>query len=119
FKNDGQVPPTWMQTPSMEQALSTKGLIREIVAKQMQGINKSEIAAWFHVQLAVAIQQVALKHQCRRICCSGGVFQNGLLVDIAIKVFSTEALLYFNKDLSPNDENISIGQAFWHIAMKR
>ncbi len=119
FKNDLQFPPAWTQTQSVDRALSTGTLITAIVLKKMQGIHRSEIAAWFHVQLVVAIRQVALKHKCQKICCSGGVFQNGLLVDIAITILGAESLLYFNKDLSPNDENLSAGQAFWDNMVKR
>ncbi len=61
----------------------------------------------------MAIQKTAIKNNYQKICLSGGVFQNGLLVDIIVKILGEEYELYFNKDLSPNDENISFGQLIW------
>ncbi len=59
------------------------------------------------------MQLEASQHNCYKICFSGGVFQNGLLIDLVIKILGEKYELYFNKDLSPNDENISFGQLMW------
>ncbi len=98
----------------MENSLATKDLLRKIVKKIKEEKDKSEIAAWFHVQLVLTVQQMASKHGCTKLCFSGGVFQNGLLVDITIKVLGKKYSLHFNKKLSPNDENISFGQLLWY-----
>jgi hydrogenase maturation protein HypF len=87
--------------------------MNEIITKIKERKNKPEIAAWFHVQLVLIIQLEASQHNCYKICFSGGVFQNGLLIDLVIKILGEKYELYFNKNLSPNDENISFGQLMW------
>lgn len=114
FMNGLNIPSEWLKNDPQEDSLSTSNLFRNLVLKIRKGINKSEIAAWFHVKLVLSIQKKAMEHHCRKICCSGGVFQNGLLIDLMIKILGDEYQLYFNKNMSPNDENISFGQLIWH-----
>jgi hydrogenase maturation protein HypF len=114
FKTGLTIPPAWLEDDTLENALSTPSLIRKIVRKIKEGKNTSEIAAWFHVQLVLTVQKAALHHQCHKICFSGGVFQNELLIDLLIRILGKTNLLYFNKDLSSNDENISFGQLMRH-----
>ena len=119
FKNELNIPADWIENDAIENSLSTPSLTLEIVKKIRDGKDKSEIAAWFHVQLVLAVKKVtSFKNLTgledllglNKICFSGGVFQNGLLVDLLIKILGEKYQLYFNKDLSPNDENISFGQ---------
>lgn len=110
FKNELNIPVSWLEEDRTGKYLSTQSLMMKIVKKIKEGEDKSEIAAWFHVQLVLAIQLEASQHNCNKICFSGGVFQNGLLIDLVIKMLGEKYGLYFNKDLSPNDENISFGQ---------
>jgi hydrogenase maturation protein HypF len=49
-----------------------------------------------------------------KICCSGGVFQNALLVDWTRGEYDGKYQLYFHKNLSPNDENVSFGQMIYY-----
>ncbi len=109
------IPITWLNEETLENPLSVSSLMNEIAKKITDGKDKTEIAAWFHVQLVLAVQNVATLHRCYKICFSGGVFQNGLLIDLLIKMLGKKYQLYFNKDLSPNDENISFGQLTWFI----
>jgi hydrogenase maturation protein HypF len=113
FKNKLKIPPAWLENAQGENILSAQYLMKEIVTKIKEGKNKSELAAWFHVQLALSIKTIARQQQCNKICFSGGVFQNGLLVDLVNKLLSDKHELHFNKHLSPNDENISFGQIIW------
>lgn len=46
----------------------------------------------------------------KAIAMSGGVFQNGLLVDMVIEQLGQKYKLYFHNELSPNDECVSYGQ---------
>jgi len=114
FKNELDIPVAWLENNEMKNLLSTQYLMKTIVKKIKKGKEKSEIAAWFHVQIVLAIPSVASQHHCNKICFSGGVFQNGLLVDLIIKILSNKYELYFNKGLSPNDENISFGQLIYY-----
>lgn len=118
FENELNIPVDWLQNNALNNSLSTHSLIKEIVSRIIKGKEKSEIAAWFHVQLVVSIQNIASTYKCNKICFSGGGFQNGLLVDLLFKILSEKYHLYFNKDLSPNDENISFGQLIWFAIMK-
>jgi hydrogenase maturation protein HypF len=119
LKNQLDFPDAWLEDCTLENCLSTQFLIKEIVRKINQGKHKSEIAAWFHVQLVLAVRSIAALHHCRKICFSGGVFQNGLLIDLVITIVGKKYQLYFNKDMSPNDENISFGQLMWFTMMKK
>ena len=84
--------------------------IESIVADIIIGIRKEKIAAKFHLSLVEMIRHVAIKSNRRRLAFSGGVFQNGLLVDLIHEHLQNDFELYFHKQLSPNDENISFGQ---------
>ena len=65
-------------------------------------------------------EKIAKAKGCKKIAFSGGVFQNGLLVDLTIEHLSKNYDLFFHKELSPNDENISFGQLIYHeITNKR
>jgi len=82
----------------------------EIINDVLNNVNKGEIAAKFHNMLVAVIEEIANKACVNSIAFSGGVFQNGLLVDLIIEKLSSKFKLYFHKDLSPNDECISYGQ---------
>jgi hydrogenase maturation protein HypF len=50
----------------------------------------------------------------KEIIFSGGVFQNKILLDAIIKELKKEKkIFHLNENSSPNDESISIGQAYW------
>ncbi len=68
------------------------------------------IAARFHLTLAEVIRRAARAGGYRRIGFSGGVFQNTLLVDLLEWLLGQEYALFFHRELSPNDENVSFGQ---------
>ncbi|MEP0985101.1 carbamoyltransferase HypF [Ekhidna sp.] len=64
----------------------------------------------FHLTLVQLIETIATNGNYERIAFSGGVFQNGLLVDLITSQLSKDFQLYFHNELSPNDENIAYGQ---------
>ncbi|MHA4808486.1 carbamoyltransferase HypF [Flavitalea flava] len=88
----------------------TPVLIQEIVKDIIAGKDKKYIAARFHFSLAEFIGRMAVHKGVFRICFSGGVFQNALLVDWINHVHKKRYQLFFHKDFAPNDENISFGQ---------
>ncbi len=114
FQDELRIPPGWMAPETPDELLSPRALAKTILQKLAAGEESSQIAAWFHVQLVRAVRIVAIRQSCLTICFSGGVFQNGLLVDLLISLLGEEYQLYFNRDLSPNDENISFGQLMWY-----
>ena len=65
------------------------------------------------------IKSVAVKMKYKKIAFSGGVFQNSLLVELVNEGLG-DFKLYFHKELSPNDENISFGQlAHYHLQQRK
>ncbi|WP_229216718.1 carbamoyltransferase HypF [Dyadobacter sp. 3J3] len=81
-------------------------LISDVQAKK----ESSEIAAKFHYSLVKFIEYTAKKVGAKKLAFSGGVFQNAVLVDLVIINLTNNFELYFHKQLSANDENISFGQ---------
>ena len=101
--------------PSLEGRLATKYLMSHILADIKRKKPKDFIAAKFHYSLMKLIKQVADSLKIKKIAFSGGVFQNGLLVDLVDWYLSEDYDLYFHQQLSPNDENISFGQLVYHL----
>src|ERR1017187_7304867 len=84
--------------------------MQEIMLDIENGKSKNYIAAKFHYSLVCLIGIAATNVEVDKICFSGGVFQNALLTDWIQNEYSNKFDLYFHKDLSANDENISFGQ---------
>ena len=98
-----------------ENSIST-AFIADIINDLDKGVPKNEIALKFHYTLVEMIRLVANKRAIKKIAFSGGVFQNSLLVQL-IQAQLIDYQLFFHKELSPNDENISFGQlAHYHIS---
>ena len=93
-----------------DQAISLQPLLFCMLNDIGNGVKKCRIAASFHKSLALLIGQIATKHQCNNLYFSGGVFQNGLLTDLIIHFLSADFNLHFHEAVSPNDENIALGQ---------
>jgi len=74
----------------------------------------SDIVANFLYTLSLLVFEVANQHQIKNIALSGGVFQNTTLVDMLCTIATNQYNLYFNHQLSPNDENIAIGQLMYY-----
>ena len=90
--------------------IPTASLIQGIITDIKKGKSKKYIAAKFHYSLVCLIGIVAKNIKVEKICFSGGVFQNSLLVDWIRKEHNNKYELFFHKILSSNDENISFGQ---------
>ncbi len=90
--------------------ISTFIIMKNICSDIRNGVERSFIAAKFHFTLVQIVALVAKKFAINKICFSGGVFQNSLLVDWMHYYLKSENQLYFHSALSPNDENISFGQ---------
>ena len=94
--------------------IPTASLMQGIMIDIKKGKAKNYIAAKFHYSLVCLIDIVAKNIEVQKICFSGGVFQNALLVDWIQKEHSNKYELFFHKDLTPNDENISFGQLVYY-----
>lgn len=96
----------------------TKELFSNICVDFKNGKTKEGIIANFLFTLATIIIKMAEQNKINKIALSGGVFQNTTLVDMLKELAGTEYKLYFNRNLSPNDENISFGQLMYHQHIK-
>ncbi|EKB49329.1 Carbamoyltransferase hypF [Cecembia lonarensis LW9] len=99
--------------------ISGADLISQIIKDKSNGLDSGLIAAKFHLTLVHIISQVIQNTSCRKIGFSGGVFQNALLVDLLQQYLGDDYQLLFHEQLSPNDENISLGQMAWYHIKNR
>jgi hydrogenase maturation protein HypF len=90
--------------------------IRHVLKDRERGVDKGAIAARFHSTVVYIIEKIAELQNAMKIAFSGGVMQNGLLVDMIIEKLGAKYKLYFHKELSPNDECISYGQLVGYYA---
>ena len=100
--------------------IPSKLLIQIIIkAYKEDGVSKEFIAQSFIYTLAKSIVTLSRKHQTKMIACSGGVFQNAMLVSVLSKLCkSNQIVLKINCKLPANDENISFGQLMYHQNIK-
>lgn len=95
--------------------LPVKPVLAQILTNQQQGVSKGAIAARFHHTLAQMGAAVATTLGVKHVACSGGVFQNGLLIDLLTDALPAGCTAYFHERLSPNDENIAFGQLICYL----
>ncbi|SDQ51636.1 carbamoyltransferase HypF [Flagellimonas zhangzhouensis] len=96
----------------------TKELFNNLYVDFKNGRPKEEIILNFIFSLAMIVIKMANQNKIKKIAMSGGVFQNTTLVDMLKELAGAEYELYFNRNLSPNDENISFGQLMYHQHIK-
>lgn len=92
-----------------ESEIPTTILLENLIEDIQNQVPKEKIAARFHFSLIHSIHEIKMNYKFKKIAFSGGVWQNTLLVDMAIHYLSKDASLYFHRQLSPNDECISYG----------
>lgn len=94
-------------------------IVQSIVKAYNEGFCKERLAYSFIYTLAKCIINVAKTNEIKTIACSGGVFQNPLLVSMLNQMTKKENInLKLNCKLSANDENISFGQLMYHQHIK-
>ncbi|TMM56715.1 carbamoyltransferase HypF [Maribacter algarum] len=94
-------------------------IIEGVVKDLKYGVGINQIAYQFHYSLVKMIENVALTTNNEKIAFSGGVFQNALLVDLVQQFLGDKFELYFHREVSPNDENIALGQLAYYQTTKR
>ncbi|QSR85291.1 carbamoyltransferase HypF [Methylacidimicrobium sp. B4] len=90
--------------------VSLEGLRAGIAGDLARSAPPEEIAFRFHRSLAELAGRVAESVGGQKLALAGGVFQNGLLVDLIEALWGERFSVYSCRDLSPNDESISFGQ---------
>lgn len=95
--------------------IPTKKLFLKLLEEKKSGKSAEEIGLNFHYTLIKAIEKIAQRFAVKELAFSGGVWQNALLVDLAIEFLGDKFELHFHEKLSPNDENISFGQLNYYL----
>ena len=95
----------------------TQTLLNNLI-EDSRSNSKEKVIENFLFTLASIILEMAKKHQIKHIALSGGVFQNTTLVDMINVLSQNQFKLYFNQELSPNDENVSFGQMMYYLHCK-
>lgn len=98
--------------------IPTKIIFNKTLEEKISGKDVCEIGLNFHFTLIKAIEKIAERFDVKELAFSGGVWQNALLVDLAIDVLGEKFSLHFHEKLSPNDENISFGQLNYYLNLK-
>ncbi|MGF1534584.1 MAG: carbamoyltransferase HypF [Bernardetiaceae bacterium] len=99
--------PLLTQEECQSQQPSPKLLLARVAEALCAGQNREKIAFCFHLTLALLILGQAEREEVEAVACSGGVFQNALLVQLLQQHIPR---LYLHQRLPPNDENIAFGQ---------
>ena len=98
-----------------ENLIATSRLFKNLYDDFKKGVKKEQIILNFLYTLASIIIETARMKKVKKIACSGGVFQNTVLIDMLKELAGTKYKLYFNRNLAPNDENISYGQIMYYL----
>ena len=99
----------------IEGVIPTKIILKNIYVDFKKGIKKEQIILNFLFTMASIIIDFAETNKFDKIACSGGVFQNTVLIDMLKELTGTKYKLFFNRNLAPNDENISYGQIMYYL----
>jgi len=103
---------------TIETEISSKEIIKNIAIDFKNGVLKETIVVNLLFTLANTIVEITKNNNYKHVAVSGGVFQNTVLIDMLLELAPKEINLYFHKDLSPNDENISFGQLMYYLYIK-
>ena len=104
----------FLKDENITDSIPVKKLIRQMISIAETPAVWGAAAFHFHYTLVKCIAKIAQHQHCTHLAFSGGVFQNALLVDLLVSHLGKNFHLYFHRQLSPNDENISFGQLnYW------
>jgi len=95
--------------------IPTLQILKGVQTDLKNGLETSQIATNFLFTLASIVYKVAENSKSSKICLSGGVFQNTTLIDMLIELNDNRYKLYFNRNLTPNDENMAFGQIMYYL----
>ncbi|MEM7369034.1 MAG: carbamoyltransferase HypF [Bacteroidota bacterium] len=103
------------EVDSKQRQIDVRNWLQQIIEDVRSGVKKGWIAAKFHLSLVFLIQEISKNLNIHQIAFSGGTFQNALLIDLIQLKLGQEFDLFFHRQLSPNDENISFGQLILYL----
>ena len=94
--------------------IPTQTLVKNLM-DDYRNSSKEKVIQNFLFTLTSLILKLASKYEVKHVAFSGGVFQNTTLIDMINVLFQDQYKLYFNRELSPNDENVSFGQIMYYL----
>ncbi len=101
------------------QKIPSRVLIQKMLDARMAGCSIEQIAASFIFTLVSCIADIAKKQQVKTVVCSGGIFQNSVIISMLLSVFQKIGVdLKTNRNMASNDENISFGQLTHYLHTK-
>ena len=100
--------------PGTDGIIPTHDFWDHLYRDYVDGIEKDMMILNFLYTLANLVLEIAALQGTRKIALSGGVFQNAVLVDMLKELSENKFELFFNRNLAPNDENISFGQLMYY-----
>lgn len=89
----------------------------QLVADMQDGVDEAQVAARFHAGVAAMVRDVAMRARqnagVHTVGLSGGVFQNGVLLDGTLTLLESAGFrVHTHKVVPPNDGGIALGQAW-------
>ena len=113
-QDEGVLNSDYISQISYLEEMFTSSIIAGVVRDLNNGSDKNKIAFKFHYSLVKMVEEIAIVNNIEKIAFSGGVFQNGLLVDMMMIHLEDNFQLFFHQEVSPNDENIALGQLAYY-----
>jgi len=100
----------------MPMQMDVRSTIRAIVEDIQRGVSTAVIAGRFHrtiTEMLVAVcDRLRALSGLQAVALSGGVFQNGLLLEQTLALLKARGFeTYINRQVPPNDGGLSLGQA--------
>ena len=103
-----------------ETVIPSRLLIQRAFEAWKFGYSKEKIAASFIFTLANCVVKIAEREQVNTVVCSGGVFQNTVLMYMLSNLLKQKNILFKTNSTMPlNDENISLGQLMYYLYVKK
>ena len=105
--------------------IDLRNCIKKIVAlKKEKEATVEELSRAFHQLLSNVVLELCKKLRAetgeQNVCLSGGVFQNSLLLSMCVETLKKSGfIVYVNEQVSPNDEGIALGQAYFYLLKER
>lgn len=99
-------------TPHRTMILDWEPMVRKIIGDISAGVQIPFLSAKFHNTLVESLVTIAGLVGQRRVCLTGGCFQNRYLTERAIRRLREEGFeAYWHQRVPPNDGGIALGQA--------
>ncbi|MBK7010010.1 MAG: carbamoyltransferase HypF [Saprospiraceae bacterium] len=114
WKEEWSVPQQLYRFIITDTGIDHSALPDQIISDLNLGLSTGEMSRKFWFSLAVLALDLADFHGIKDLALSGGVFQNDYLITAIQTLKRNDMQIYLHQQLSPNDENIAVGQMAWY-----